>query len=113
MVDALAVSNPKPTWYSSVPTIHNATVAFVKEHTADDPKYAGYGIKSGVWNEGHGLRMIRSGAAALLAPDAAALSETYGGLPIYPTYSMSEQVSLLKWKSFVLPSPLAFCIFLT
>ena len=30
MVDALALSNPQPTWYSSVPTIHNSTVGFIK-----------------------------------------------------------------------------------
>ena len=30
MVDALHLSNPQPTWYSLVPTIHNATVAFLK-----------------------------------------------------------------------------------
>jgi len=94
MVDALAVSNPQPTWYSSVPTIHNATVAFLKEHAKDDPKFAGYGIKDGVWHSGHSLRMIRSGAAALLPPDAVALAATYGELPIYPTYSMSEQMPI-------------------
>ena len=99
MVDALAISNPQPTWYSSVPTIHNATVGFLKEHAKNDPKYAGYGIKNGVWEKGHKLRMIRSGAAALLAPDAVALSETYGNLDIYPTYSMSEQVSVMLYGS--------------
>lgn len=96
MVDALAVSNPQPTWYSSVPTIHNATVAFLKEHTKDEPKFAGYGIKNGTWEKGHSLRMIRSGAAALLPPDAIALAKTYGGLPIYPTYSMSEQMPITQ-----------------
>jgi hypothetical protein len=94
MLDALAVSRPQPTWYSSVPTIHNATVAYMRERAADDPRFAGYGIsKDGVWRKGHSLRLIRSGAAALLIPDAEALSHAYGGLPIYPTYSMSEQVS--------------------
>ena len=76
-------------------SIHNATVGFLKEHAKNDPKYAGHGIKNGVWEKGHKLRMIRSGAAALLAPDAVALSETYGNLDIYPTYSMSEQVSVI------------------
>lgn len=94
MVDALALSNPQPTWYSSVPTIHNATVAFLKEQTNDKPKYAKYGIKGGLWEKGHSLRMIRSGAAALLPSDAVTLSTTYGGLPIYSTYSMSEQMPI-------------------
>ena len=85
MVEALQ-SDPKPTWYSSVPTIHNATVAFLLDN-ADK-----YGVKDGVW-EGHGLRMIRSGAAALLAPDGAALGKMYG-TPIFPTYSMSEQMPI-------------------
>ena len=94
MVDALAISNPQPTWYSSVPTIHNNTVAFLRDHAKNDPKFAGYGIdvNTGIWEKGHSLRMIRSGAAALLIPDAEALTRAYGGLPIYPTYSMSEQV---------------------
>lgn len=94
MVAALAVSKPQPTWYSAVPTIHNATVAFLKDHAHLDPQYAKYGVQGGVWEKGHGLRLIRSGAAALLAPDAAALSAAYGGVPICPTYSMSEQVRL-------------------
>ena len=51
-----------------------------------------YGVKDGVWS-GHGLRMIRSGAAALLAPDGAALGKMYG-TPIFPTYSMSEQMPI-------------------
>ena len=36
--------------------------------------------------------MIRSGAATLLGPDGVALAAAYGGVPIFPTYSMSEQV---------------------
>lgn len=94
MVDALALSKPQPTWYSSVPTIHNATVNFLKAQASQDPRYNAYGVdSSGVWMKGHSLRMIRSGAAALLGPDGAALAAAYGGVPIYPTYSMSEQVS--------------------
>ena len=60
------------------------------DHAGDDPKYAGYGIKSGMWKKGHSMGMIRSGAAALLIPDAEKLTAAYGALPIYPTYSMSE-----------------------
>jgi hypothetical protein len=94
MVDAMALSKPQPTWYSSVPTIHNATVNFLKAQASQDPRYKAYGIdSSGVWMKGHSLRMIRSGAAALLGPDGTALAAAYGGVPIYPTYSMSEQVS--------------------
>lgn len=96
MIDALAVSNPQPTWYSSVPTIHNATVAFMKDFAKNDSKLASYGIqKDGTWKSGHSLRQIRSGAASLLGPDAEALSKAYGGIPIYPTYSMSEQARAL------------------
>jgi len=95
MVDALALSNPQPTWYSSVPTIHNATVSFLKELASEDPKYTAYGVDSnGIWKSGHSLRMIRSGAAALLGPDGAALAAAYGGVPVYPTYSMSEQMPI-------------------
>ena len=93
MVDALALSNPQPTWYSAVPTIHNSTVTFLKDQASKDPKYRAYGInKNGVWKNGHSLRMIRSGAAALHAHEGEALYAAYGGVPIYPTYSMSEQV---------------------
>ena len=95
MVDALAISRPQPTWYSSVPTIHNATVSFLENVAASDPKYNAYGIDSnGIWLKGHSLRMIRSGAAALLGPDGKALAAAYGGVPIYPTYSMSEQMPI-------------------
>mmetsp|Transcript_11632 Transcript_11632/g.17888 ORF Transcript_11632/g.17888 Transcript_11632/m.17888 type:complete len:322 (+) Transcript_11632:1242-2207(+) len=38
--------------------------------------------------------MIRSGAAALLGPDAVALSAAHGDAPIIPTYSMSEQMPI-------------------
>lgn len=94
MVDALATSNPQPTWYSSVPTIHNATVAYIKS-MASDAKMKSYGVgEDGVWKSGHSLRFIRSGAAALLGPDALALSSTYGNIPIIPTYSMSEQMPI-------------------
>ena len=95
MVDAIALSQPQPTWYSSVPTIHNATVAFLKDIAPSDPKYKTYGVDAkGIWAKGHSLRMIRSGAAALLGPDGVALSAAYGGVPIYPTYSMSEQMPI-------------------
>ena len=95
MVDALGISRPQPTWYSSVPTIHNATVTFLKDLASSDPKYTAYGINSeGIWSEGHSLRMIRSGAAALLGPDGDSLAAAYGGVPIYPTYSMSEQMPI-------------------
>ena len=95
MVDALALSNPQPTWYSSVPTIHNATVNFLKNVAATDKKYNEMGVdKDGIWSKGHSLQMIRSGAAALLGPDGEALSAAYGGVPIYPTYSMSEQMPI-------------------
>mmetsp|Transcript_99 Transcript_99/g.175 ORF Transcript_99/g.175 Transcript_99/m.175 type:complete len:1042 (+) Transcript_99:354-3479(+) len=95
MVDALALSNPQPTWYSSVPTIHNATVAFMRDNANIDPKLRKYGIdEKGIWSKGHSLRQIRSGAAALLGPDGEALGKAYGGVPIYPTYSMSEQMPI-------------------
>eukprot|EP00986_Skeletonema_menzelii_P004528 scaffold1545_cov124-Skeletonema_menzelii.AAC.11 len=95
MVEALGLSNPQPTWYSSVPTIHNATVSFLKNIASSDEKYNNMGVGSdGVWTKGHSLRMIRSGAAALLGPDGEALAAAYGGVPIYPTYSMSEQMPI-------------------
>lgn len=97
MVDALATSNPQPTWYSSVPTIHNATVSFIQSTASGSRKIRRYGIsKDGIWKSGHSLRFIRSGAAALLPPDAKALSSTFGNIPIIPTYSMSEQMPITQ-----------------
>ena len=94
MVDALALSEPQPTWYSAVPTIHNVTVSYIKDN-ANSMKLTCYGIgNQGVWEEGHSLRFIRSGAAALLGPDAKNLTTTYGNIPVYPTYSMSEQMPI-------------------
>lgn len=62
---------------------------------ANDPKYARFGINSdGIWKEGHSVRMIRSGAASLHVSDAQALSKAYGDIPIYHTYSMSEQMPI-------------------
>ena len=69
MVAALAASRP----------IQNATAAFIRDHAGSEPRFAEYGIKGGRWKTGHKLRLIRSGAAALLATDAAALSAAYGG----------------------------------
>ena len=96
MIDALALSNPKPTWYSSVPTIHNATVSYIRDMTGSSEKLKSYGVNedNGIWKDGHSLRMIRSGAAALLGPDAINLSTTFGGIPVIPTYSMSEQMPI-------------------
>jgi len=111
MVDALATSNPKPTWYSSVPTIHNATVQFIKtignsttsRNVATENKYTEYSIMDGSWvaadnneGKGHALRFIRSGAAELLDNDAVALSHMYGDIPVIPTYSMSEQMPITQ-----------------
>jgi len=94
VVDALALSNPQPTWYSAAPIIHNLTVSFIKSN-AYSAKLMSHGInKDGVWNKGHSLRFIRSGAAALLQSDAAALATTYGNISVYLTYSMSEQMPI-------------------
>jgi len=92
MIDALAKSVPQPTWYSAVPTIHNSTATLLREEPA---KFKSYGVgANGVWKTGHSLRMIRSGAAALLPSDGDHLSRVYGNLPIFPTYSMSEQMPI-------------------
>ena len=64
----------KPTWYSSVPTIHIAAYNYAKT-LGSVPK--------------NSLRFIRSGAAALSHEDACHLRD-FWGVPIIPTYSMSE-----------------------
>ncbi|MDR6232423.1 AMP-binding protein [Pseudomonas oryzihabitans] len=88
MVEALMHSNPKPTWYSAVPTIHNATVRYLQDNSAI------YLDCHGRWHE-HGLRFIRSGAAALRAPDRLALEAVYG-CQVVATYSMSEQMPICQ-----------------
>ena len=78
MVDALA-ADPRPTWYSAVPTIHMLAVKHFDE--------------SGI-PPVHSLRFIRSGAAALSVSNQHALSAAFGGIPVLPTYSMSEQMPI-------------------
>ncbi len=86
MVEALSLSNPRPTWYSAVPTIHNGTVRYLQDN-ADQ-----YLDRAGKW-QGHNLRFIRSGAAALKEPDRLKLQSTFG-CPVIATYSMSEQMPI-------------------
>jgi len=77
MVDALA-AEPRPTWYSAVPTIHMLMVKHFDERGGAPT---------------HALRFIRSGAAALSVPNQHALSTTFG-VPVLATYSMSEQMPI-------------------
>ncbi|MEN9864428.1 MAG: hypothetical protein RL748_18, partial [Pseudomonadota bacterium] len=86
MVQALADSSPRPTWYSAVPTIHNATVRYLQENRES------YLTQNGEWH-GHSLRLIRSGAAALKEPDRRVLEAVYG-CEVVATYSMSEQMPI-------------------
>lgn len=88
MVEALMDSSPRPTWYSAVPTIHNATARYLRDNadTCLD--------QNGRWHH-HGLRMIRSGAAALKESDRRIL-ETIYGCEVVATYSMSEQMPITQ-----------------
>ncbi|WP_026190822.1 AMP-binding protein [Methylobacterium sp. WSM2598] len=88
MVEALLHSNPKPTWYSAVPTIHNATTRYLLDNRAI------YLDRDGKLRDHH-LRFIRSGAAALKEPDRAALEATFG-CEVVATYSMSEQMPICQ-----------------
>lgn len=87
-VEALSESNPKPTWYSAVPTIHNATAKFLQDNAAT------YLDEAGKW-QGHGLRMIRSGAAALKEADKEILELVFDR-SVIPTYSMSEMMPICQ-----------------
>ncbi|WP_415882955.1 AMP-binding protein [Neptuniibacter sp. QD34_54] len=86
MVAALAESNPRPTWYSAVPTIHNATIRFLNDRS---DSYLG---PDGEWHA-HNLRMVRSGAAALKEDDRELLKRTLG-CDVATTYSMSEMMPI-------------------
>lgn len=88
MVDALTHSNPRPTWYSAVPTIHNATVRYLQDHAET------YMHQDGRWLD-HNLRLIRSGAAPLKEPDRLVLEKTYG-CKVMATYSMSEMMPIAQ-----------------
>jgi acyl-CoA synthetase (AMP-forming)/AMP-acid ligase II len=88
MVEALSHSNPPPTWYSAVPTIHNATVRYLYHNPTIQFS------QDGAWR-GHQLRLIRSGAAALQESDRQLLEKTYG-CPVVATYSMSEQMPICQ-----------------
>ena len=73
----------RPTWYSSVPTIHMAAYNYARTLGAAGAAPA------------HGLRFIRSGAAALSHADACALRD-FWGVPVIPTYSMSELMPIAQ-----------------
>jgi acyl-CoA synthetase (AMP-forming)/AMP-acid ligase II len=64
-----------PTWYSAVPTIHQAVLALAKANPA---------IAAG-----RHLRLIRSSSAALPPPLMAELEETFG-VPVIESYGMTE-----------------------
>lgn len=111
---------PQPSWYSAVPSIHMAVVnamsdsgpseakteseAEAKTEAEEAKTWAETEPSGGLARRGraHGLRFIRSGAAALAPADARSLSAAYGGIPIVTTYSMSEQSECLL----VCPYPL-------
>lgn len=88
MVEALSQSQPKPTWYSAVPTIHLATLHYLTNNRTE------YLNNEGVWEE-HNLRLIRSGAAALKEEDRLALMKAYG-CAVFATYSMSELMPITQ-----------------
>ena len=78
--DTITGTGVKPTWYSAVPTIHLTVLQY------------GNAISRGA-KPTHALRFIRSGAAALSHADAQKLND-FWGVPIIPTYSMSEQMPI-------------------
>jgi acyl-CoA synthetase (AMP-forming)/AMP-acid ligase II len=80
-LDILINGEPQPTWYSAVPTIHLA----VLNHAAS--------LDDGKAPASHRLRFIRTGAAALSQFDAVKLMDSWG-VPVIPTYSMSEQMPI-------------------
>ncbi len=88
MVEALSRSEPRPTWYSAVPTIHNATARYLADNRGEFLDAAGR------WR-GHGLRFVRSGAAALKEADRTVLEATLG-CEVVATYSMSEQMPIAQ-----------------
>jgi len=70
-----------PTWYHAVPSVHDSILMYAREGNLK-PK--------------HSLRLIRSGAAKLRHETATGLRDFFGGIPVYPTYSMSEQMPIVQ-----------------
>ena len=98
---------PLPTWYSAVPTVHNAIVSYLSRIIEDSAAAALPTEKNDQDNdEGksshgrlffhHRIRFVRSGAAALSPYDARRLSAIFGGVPVIATYSMSEQMPITQ-----------------
>jgi len=96
--DCIEPLGPQPTWYSAVPTIHVAALNHLQT-SANDGTGLGKGGKAGF----HNLRFIRSGAAALSPQDARNLSDTFGGIPVWSTYSMSEQMPISQPPALIDP----------
>jgi acyl-CoA synthetase (AMP-forming)/AMP-acid ligase II len=92
---------PQPTWYSAVPTIHVAVLNHLQTSANDgtDLGKARSPCRAGF----HKLRFIRSGAAALSPQDARNVSDTFGGIPVWSTYSMSEQMPISQPPAFIDP----------
>lgn len=79
-LDHLLEGKPQPTWYSGVPTISFVVLNHaVATHEGMLPS--------------HKLRFIRTGAAALSPFDAMRLMK-FWGVPVIPTYSMTEQMPI-------------------
>ena len=117
-LDALKDQNAPPTWYSAVPTIHNAVVACAnarqialaqklidEEEQHEESNDVGQlrrnssspfssDDKEEEEARWHSLRFVRSGAAALSPSDQRRLSLCFGGIPVLATYAMSEQMPI-------------------
>ena len=69
------ISEFRPSWYTAVPTMHQAVLAHANEHAAVIAN--------------HRLRFIRSSSAALPAPVMAELEGLFG-VPVIESYGMTE-----------------------
>lgn len=63
----------RPTWYTAVPTIHQAVLDLYRDASA----------------AGHGLRFVRSSSSALPAPVLTGLERVFG-VPVIEAYGMTE-----------------------
>lgn len=91
-----AIQWPRPTWYSAVPTMHNAIVSYLERIAPHEDRDSTTHVKSNddKMEKRHRIRFVRSGAAALSPYDARRLSAAFGGVPVIATYSMSEQMPI-------------------
>ena len=75
--------HPRPTHYTAVPTVQKAILLYLLARAES-------GSTRAPAKPSNALRFVRYGAAHMSSTDCIELSHALGGVPLLPTYSMSE-----------------------